>query len=854
MDLFTLIGRIALDTSEMDRQMSSAMDSAATKFNSLGSRMTRTGLTMTAAVTAPILAIGKKAISVASDFEAAMSQVAAISGATGSELDALRAKAEEMGRTSKFSATEAANAMEYMAMAGWKTGDMLDGISGIMDLAAASGEDLATVSDIVTDALTAFGLKASDAGHFSDVLAAAASNANTDVYKMGETFKYAAPVAGALGYTIEDVALAIGLMGNAGIKSSQAGTTLRTMLSSLQGELIITGQRFGEATIETTNADGSMRALGDILGDLRGYFSQMSQSEAAATAELLVGREAVSGFLAVMNAAPADIDKVSSAIANCDGVSKSMAATMQDNLQGQLTEVKSKLEGLAIQFVTLIMPYLKDAVDWLSRLITWISNLDDGTKRMIITVAGIAAAVGPVILVLGRVVSAVGTVITIGSKLVGGIGTVIGLVGKLSGGIGKVVSGISGTLIPAIVAIPTPVKVVIGVVGGLVAAGVAVYKNWDEIAAWGKKAWGAVRDTVSAAAGKIVDTFHGLVESAKNKFSDMYTSVTGKVEELKEAAVNKFHDLKERAINKFHELKESAHAKISELKEKVSNKIEELKEAAVNKFHDLKERAVNKFHELKDKVTNKISELKESAISKFEELKSRAAEKIEALKGAALERFEALKSRAVEVVTSLKDRAVSRITELKDKAVSGFKDLAAKGIERFEDLRTGIGNKLEAVKNFVGGVVDKLKSFFHFDWSLPKIKLPHFSIKGKFSLSPPSIPHFAVEWYKNGGIMMQPTAFGINPKTGATMVGGEAGAEAIAPIQLLQEYVKQAVDSRDSGFIQILNAVYILLNQYLPMLAQQKQIVLDSGEMIGALAPGINGRLGDISKQDDRIR
>ncbi|MBD5468879.1 MAG: phage tail tape measure protein [Lachnospiraceae bacterium] len=853
MDLFTLIGRIALDTSEMDRQISDSMESAATKFKNLGSQMTRTGLTMTATVTAPILAIGKKAVSVAADFESAMSRVSAISGATGSELDALQAKAEEMGRTTKFSATEAATAMEYMAMAGWKTGEMLDGISGIMDLAAASGEDLATVSDIVTDALTAFGLKASDAGHFADVLAAASSNANTNVSMMGETFKYVAPVAGALGYSVEDVAEMIGLMANAGIKSTQAGTSLRTILSSLQGELTLTGQRFGEATVATTNADGSMRDLGDIINDLRSYFSQMTESEAAATAEMLVGREAMSGFLAIMQAAPADIDKLSSAIAGCDGVSASMAATMQDNLQGQLTLLKSQLEGLAIQFVTLIMPYLRDAVDWLSKLLTWISNLDEGTKRMIITVGGIVAAVGPVILILGRVVSTVGTVLTIGSKLVGGIGTVIGVVGKLSGGIGKLVSGISGTLIPAIMAIPTPVKAVIAIAGGLVAAGIAVYKNWDEISAWGKKAWGAIQDTVSAAAGKIADTFHGLVESAKDKFSDMYTSVTGKIHDLKESAVNKIHDLKESAVNKFHELKEKASNKISELKESAVSKFEELKSAAVNKIHDLKESAVNKFHELKEKAGNKISELKESAVSKFNELKSAASERVEAIKTFAVEKFESLRSSAVEAVTKLKDSAVSKITELKDKAVSGFKDLAASGIARFEDLRTGISNKLELVKNFVSGAVDKLKSFFHFDWSLPKIKLPHFSIKGSFSLSPPSIPHFAVEWYKNGGIMMQPTAFGINPRTGAVMAGGEAGAEAIAPIQLLQEYVKHAVDSRDAGFIQILNMIYKLLNQYLPMLAQ-KQIVLDSGEMVGALASGINVRLGDISKQDERIR
>ena len=252
---------------------------------------------------------------VAADFDSAMSQVAAVSGATGKDLDALREKAREMGARTKFSASEAAEAMNYMAMAGWQTGNMLDGIEGIMNLAAASGEDLATTSDIVTDALTALGLSAADSGHFADILAAASSNANTNVSMMGETFKYCAPVAGALGFTAEDTAEAIGLMANAGIKSSQAGTAMRTMLTNL-----------------TTNTHGSMRSLGEILADCRVAFSQMSESEKAANAEALVGKNAMSGFLAVMNAAPADIEKLNSAINNCDSTAEKMAETMQDNL------------------------------------------------------------------------------------------------------------------------------------------------------------------------------------------------------------------------------------------------------------------------------------------------------------------------------------------------------------------------------------------------------------------------------------------------------------------------------------------------------------------------------------------
>ena len=392
----------------------------------LGDKISGVGTTLTKTVTTPIVGLGTVAVKTAADFDTAMSQVGAVSGATGKDLDALRDKAREMGSKTKFSASEAAEAMNYMAMAGWKTSDMLSGIEGIMNLAAASGEDLASTSDIVTDALTAFGLTAADSGHFADILAAASSNANTNVSMMGETFKYCAPIAGALGFSAEDTAEAIGLMGNAGIKSTQAGTALRTIMSNLSGEVKICGSSIGEVTIATTNADGSMRDLSAILADCRTAFGGLSESEKAAAAEALVGKNAMSGFLALMNAAPADIEKVSSAIANCDGKSAEMAATMQDNLAGQLTILKSQLEELAISFGEILMPAIRQIVTWVQGFVDKLNGMDEGTKNTIVTIGLLAAAIGPVLIVIGKVVSAVGSIMTFIPTLIGGISSIGG--------------------------------------------------------------------------------------------------------------------------------------------------------------------------------------------------------------------------------------------------------------------------------------------------------------------------------------------------------------------------------------------------------------------------------------------
>ena len=307
--------------------------------------------------------IGEACIESGSEFEASMDKVAAVSGATGDDLDALTDKAKQMGASTMFSASQAAEAMNYMAMAGWKTEDMLSGIEGVMDLAAASGEDLATTSDIVTDALTAFGLTAQDSAHFADVLAAASSNANTNVAMMGETFSYAAPIAGSLGFSVEDTAEAIGLMANAGIKASTAGTSLRRIMTELSKDVTIHSKSMGDMVIKTTEADGSMRELSDILADCRGAFDQLSESEKASAAASIVGKNAMSGFLALMNAAPSDVEKLSNALATCDGTAKAMADTMQDNLKGKITIMQSALEGLAISTYDAFDDSLKEGVE-----------------------------------------------------------------------------------------------------------------------------------------------------------------------------------------------------------------------------------------------------------------------------------------------------------------------------------------------------------------------------------------------------------------------------------------------------------------------------------------------------------
>lgn len=299
-------------------------------------------------------------------FESAMSQVKAISGATAEEFTQLTAKAKQMGATTKYTAEESAEAFNYMAMAGWKAGDMISGIEGIMNLAAASGESLGSVSDIVTDALTAFNLTAKDSGHFSDVLAQAAAYSNTNVGKMGQTFQYVAPIAGAMGYSIEDTALSIGLMANAGIKGERAGTALRAIFTRLAAPPKDAADAINALGLSVTNADGSMRPLNDVMKDLRKSFSGLTQEQQVQMASSLAGQEAMSGLLALVNASEEDYNNLAEAVNNADGASKKMADTMLDNLAGKYTLFTSALDGVKLSLGERIKPYLMEALDWMT--------------------------------------------------------------------------------------------------------------------------------------------------------------------------------------------------------------------------------------------------------------------------------------------------------------------------------------------------------------------------------------------------------------------------------------------------------------------------------------------------------
>ena len=651
------------------------VESVGSKIKEVGSKITGIGTELTTKVSVPIATAIGGAVKVTADFDAQMSKVKAISGATGDEFDVLRDKARELGAATKYSATEVGQGFEYMGMAGWKTEDMLEGISGILNLAAASGEELGTTSDIVTDALTAFGMEASEAGRFSDILASAATNANTNVSMMGESFKYVAPVAGSLGYSAEDVAVALGLMANSGIKADMAGTSLRNMFQRMAKPTKESEAAMERLGLALADDEGNMYSFREIMEQLRSSFSEINMSaedynaalddmdarladgtltqkkydaeleelnkqafgaegaEKARAAAMLGGTRAMSGLLAIANASEEDYNKLTQAIDNSsdsfakladgsvvplsealasgaevletyNGQAEAMAATMQDNLTGDITVLKSMLQELAISMGDLLMPTIREVVEGVQGIVDWLNSLDEGTKETILQIALVVAAVGPVLVVIGTVVSAIGTIVS-------GIGTLISVIGSVAG----VLAGISA-----------PILGVVAAIAAIIAIIVLCVKHWDEI---------------KEAASKAVEVISQKWDEFKTKVSEVWQT-----------------------------LKTNVSTAVENMKNNVKNVFTAIKTDAINQFTTLKTNAINAFNNLKSSITNTVGNIKSAIINGF--------------------------NGAVEFITSLPSKAL------------GW------GRDIIQGLINGIRDKISGITDAITDVADVIASFIHF--------------------------------------------------------------------------------------------------------------------------------------------
>lgn len=840
------VGYLDLDISGFLQGLKTANTEAENKSKSLaealggglqkaGGKMVTAGKVLTASVTTPIVSAGTAAVKTAADFDSSMSQVSAISGATGNDLQSLRDKALEMGAKTKFSASEAADAMNYMAMAGWKTTDMLGGIEGIMNLAAASGEDLATTSDIVTDALTAFGLSADDSGRFADILAAASANANTNVSMLGESFKYVAPVAGALGYSAEDTSLALGLMANAGIKASQGGTALRTMLTNLVNptdEMAITISKLG---LQLDDGEGNMLSFRNVMGQLRDGFGELKipeeeaikaiqdieaaweageltekqyaealeyQMEAAYGAEGalkakaaadLAGKTGMSGLLAIINASDEDFNKLADAI---DGSSQEMAL-LEDGSIVPLTEalqsgrrVVEKYNGAAEQMASVMqnnlngrITILKSALEGLAIqigeiIIPYVEKFVKKAQEVVEWLSNLSEEQKENVLRWAAIAAAIGPALLVAGKVIGVIGGVIKAFSGMSKAIKAVKSGVTllkGGITGFATAITSPMTIVVGLVAAVAAAFVTLWTTNEEFREKMIAIWDGIKEKVSS-----------FVKEISSRFGEFSISFESIVEFLKKVWFG-FCDL---LAPVFIAIFENISSVLGGLLDGIIG--------IVDAFIGLFTGDWKKFTGGLKKVWDAFWKTAKSIFNTY----------VNALKSLANVFFgwfgtnwRSVWNKAKEIVTTawtnIKTSVKSKIDGVKSDIKSGLENAKETITSKLDSIKDKFESIFESCKTTVKTQIDKIKGFFNFSWSLPKLKMPHFKINGSFSLNPPSVPSMGVEWYAkamNGGMILnRPTVFGYDSKTGKFLGAGEAGSEVIVGTNSLFNMIYRAV-------------------------------------------------------------
>lgn len=501
-----------------------------------GKQMTSAGKTMSAGITAPVLAIGTASLKTAMEFEAAMDNVAAISDLTGTELDKLTQKAIEMGNKTKFSMSESADAFKYMAQVGWKTKDMLDGIEGIMYLAGATGEDLAETSDIVTTGLNAFGLAAKDTNRMVGVLAIAANETATDVGDMGETFKYVAPVAGALKYSIEDTAVAMGLLANQGIDASQAGTALRSLFTNLSKPTDAMQNAMDKLGISLTDSAGNMKSLEELTNNLRGAFAGLTEAEKTKYAAIIAGKTGMSGLLAIVNSTEESYKKLTSAVYDNERVSTAaydMYSVANDNLAGQLTTLKSAIEVSAYQIGQRLTPYIGKLTGFVQGLADKFNSLSDEQLDTIIKFAGIAAAIGPVLIIVGKATTGFGKLLKSTKNIVNGIKAVRSAFSS--------VSSFIGILNPKLL-------LVVAIVGAVAAVAYVVYKNWDKIKPVFDKVGNALKLCVTEMKANL-EQFVGKAKENIEKIKEKFNEFVQKCKDTKDKVTGFFTNIKNSIVD-----------------------------------------------------------------------------------------------------------------------------------------------------------------------------------------------------------------------------------------------------------------------------------------------------------------
>lgn len=685
-------GKIVIDTS-LD---GTGFEEGISKLGSIASTGLKAATAAITAVGTALLGCATYAIKVGSDFEAGMSQVEAISGASSQSvvtatgqmtdgLSALTEKAKEMGATTKFSATESSEALNYMAMAGWDAQAMYDGLAGIMNLAAASGEDLATTSDIVTDALTAFKMQASDSGHFADILATASASANTNVALMGETFKYVAPLCGTLGYSAEDAAIAIGLMANSGIKGSQAGTALKTALANMAAPTDKMAGAMEELGISMVDSAGNSKSLMEVMQNLRTSFADLSETEQTAYASMIFGKEAMSGMLAIINSSDEDFAKLTEAMYDCDGAAEAMAATMQDNLQGQLTILKSGVEGLGIAVYEKLQEPLKNLTIKGQEYITQLTDAfnEGGFEGLVAEIGNVLA--DAVSMIISATPTIVQSAVSVIKSFVSGIKQSIPEVSAAIVDVGKELTTGILDIVPDL--FEAGVEIVINLAEGLADAFPDLIDSWNEC--------------VESITDIIVENIPAIVDAAFAIIEALVMGLISAVPVLLEAAITIMVTLVQYLIESIPMLLEAVVAIINGILQYITENLPTIIQAAITIITQLANSLIEMIPLLAQAVVSIITGIAQFVTANLPIIIQAAVDIVMQLMTSLIDSIPLLLDAVISIMDALLGFVVDNLPYIVESAVEIITQLCTTLVEMIPELIPVVVNLIMSLFNYV---------------------------------------------------------------------------------------------------------------------------------------------------------
>ena len=685
-------------------------------------------------VTAGVTALGTAAVSTAANFESSMSQVQAtmgitkdamstVNGESVNTMDTLSALAKKMGSETAFSASECAEALNYLALAGYDTQQMCDTLPTVLNLAAAGGIDLASASDMVTDAMSALGMGVDEAGTVVDQMAKTASTTNTSVAQLGEGILTIGATAKTVKGGTAELNTALGILANNGIKGAEGGTHLRNVILSLQNPTDKAAACMEQLGLDVYDSEGNMRSLNDILGDLNTSMDGMTAAEKSNIIGQIFNKTDLSSVNALLANTGTTWDDLQQSIIDSGGAAQQMADTQLDNLQGQITILKSALEGLAISFGELLLPAIKMIVGWVQQFVDWLNGMDEGTKKVITTVALLAAALGPVLIVVGKVVSAVGTIMTIVPKVAGVINTV------------KTAFAALNTTMLA-----NPIFLIIAAITALVAAFIYLWNTnedfrqfwinlwenvkevaiavWEAIKNFFTAAWEAISSTAQAVWNGIKDFFSGLWEGIKTIFSTVVevikTIITTYFNIYKTIITTVLNAIKTVFTTVWNGIKTVVTTVVTAIQTFITTAWNAIKNTVTTVLNAIKTVITTVWNAIKSAVTSVVNGIKSTITSVWNGIKSTVSSVVNSIKNTVTTVFNniwsGIKGTMGKIVSSIKEgfnNAISFITSLPSKALQWGKDMIM-------GIVNGIKSCIGAVGDAVSSVANKIKSFLHF--------------------------------------------------------------------------------------------------------------------------------------------